>query len=218
MADDPSERGNELTQPHLNHADGESINNKFDNVSILAAIQEGSKEAESRLVNYYSRSLGFILNRRCNDPELVKDLVQDTFIVVILRARKGEISSPASLASFIRQTGVNLLLGHFRKEKRRSTDPSDELDKDHPSVQVSIQRQLSQKESVELVAQTLEEMPVERDRELIKEYFVKEKTKKELCAQFEISAAHFDRVLYRARNRLKQLVRFKLGAESLFND
>ena len=44
-------------------------------------------------------------------------------------------------------------------------------------------------------------------------YFVYGQGKQVICAEFDISTEHFDRVLYRARKRLKQMMQVKLGID-----
>lgn len=197
---------------------GESLESRFENNEyLLAAIADGNLAAETALVSKYANSLRFILGRRSNDPQLVADVVQDTFIVVIAKARNKEINSPDALAAFIRQTGVNILLAHFRKETRRATDTFGEVAIEIPDTQSDVSKAVESKESVELVQQMLNEMKVERDRDIIVSYFAKEESKKDICERMELTPAHFDRVLFRARARLKDLIKSKLGGDHVFH-
>jgi len=48
-------------------------------------------------------------------------------------------------------------------------------------------------------------------------YYAKEEEKSSICDRLELTSAHFDRVLFRARSRLKQLIDFKLGGNNASN-
>ena len=181
---------------------------------MVTRIGEGDALAESALVNKYYKSLHFILMRRCNnDEQLAADIAQDTFIVVINKAREKKINSPEAIAAFIRQTGVNLMIAHFRKETRRATDNYGEVSIEVPDVTSNVSRAVESNQTLNLVQQLIEEMKVERDRDILLSYYAKEEEKSSICSRLELTPAHFDRVLFRARSRLKQLIDFKIGGQ-----
>jgi len=182
---------------------------------MVVRIGAGDASAETELVNKYWKSLYFILNRRCNDNQLASDIAQDAFIVVIAKARSGEINTPDAIAGFIRQTGVNLLIAHFRKETRRATDIHGEVSFEIPDDKSNVERAVESRDSLKLVQQLIGEMTVDRDRDLLISYYAKEEEKSSICERLELTPAHFDRVLFRARSRLKQLIDFKLGGENV---
>ena len=184
---------------------------------LVDRIREGDSSAETELVKKYWKSLHFILNRRCNDQQLASDITQDAFIVVIAKARNGEINTPDAIAGFIRQTGVNLLIAHFRKETRRATDTHGEVSFEIPDDKSNVERAVESRDSLKLVQQLIGEMTVERDKDLLISYYAKEEEKSSICQRLELTPAHFDRVLFRARSRLKQLIDFKLGGSSASN-
>lgn len=180
---------------------------------ILQDIKNGNKQAESKLVEQYWRGLIFVLKNQCQDPDLIHDLAQDTFVIVINKARSGDIENPHALSAFIRQVGVNLVIAHFRKEKRRKTDVDDNIDVQFPDKAPSIRQSLGNAQLADLVRQVMDELPNQRDRELLYRYFVYGHTKQHICDEFDLTLAHFDRVLYRARARLKSLLLKKVNAD-----
>jgi len=181
---------------------------------MVTRIGEGDALAESALVDKYYKSLHFILMRRCNnDEQLAADIAQDAFIVVINKAREKKINSPEAIAAFIRQTGVNLMIAHFRKETRRATDTHGEVAFEVPDITTNVSRAVESNQTLDLVQQLIEEMKVERDRDILLSYYAKEEEKSSICSRLELTPAHFDRVLFRARSRLKQLIDFKIGGQ-----
>jgi len=185
--------------------------------SMVLRIGNGDTKAEAELVEKYYKTLLFILKRRCNDPQLAADLAQDAIIVVIAKARAKEINKPEAIAAFIRQTGVNLMIAHFRRETRRATDTYGEVEIDFPDQTNNVSRAVESNQALKLVQQLIGEMTVERDRDILVSYYAKEEEKSSICDRLELTPAHFDRVLYRAKNRLKQLIDFKMGGSNAFD-
>lgn len=181
---------------------------------LTERIYAGDSQAEQLLVSQYWKSLFFILNRRAQDPDLAADIAQDALLLVISKARKGEVENPDAISAFIRQIGINLLIAHYRKEQRRKTDTNDDIQVQFPDDAVSVQRKLQGEEAQLLVQQIVNELPTERDKDLLFRFFVYEQDKAVICQELDLTAAHFDRVLHRARSRLKQLIQHKFGHEN----
>ena len=189
-------------------------NNKLTQAeSIVMRISKGDKLAEQELVSTYYRGLIFILHRQTQDQALSEDLAQDTFIVVIQKARDNGITNPTALSAFIRQTGINLLIGYKRKETRRDTHSVDDIEIHAPTDNMEISQALHSKQLLQLTTQLLNELKTPRDKEILRSYFVYDKTKQQICQDLELTPEHFDRVLFRARQRLKQLIQHKLSDE-----
>ncbi|MDU0352777.1 sigma-70 family RNA polymerase sigma factor [Paraglaciecola aquimarina] len=182
--------------------------------SIVARISSGDKHAEQELVETYYRGLFFILNKQTQNSALSEDLAQDTFIIVIQKARENGIHNPAALSAFIRQTGINLLIGHKRKESRRDTQSTDNIEFHAPSQDIEICKALHSKKLLQLTQQLLNELNVDRDKQLLRSYFIYDKNKQQICQDLELSPEYFDKVLFRARQRIKQLIQHKIGANA----
>lgn len=191
----------------------EQASELFSPTQLVERIQAGEREAESELVKHYWRGLFHVLNHRAKAPDLAADIAQDTFVVVINKARNGEIENPAALTSFVRQVGINLLIAHYRKGQRHKTDCHENIAATAEDQQADISTSLNSKQVTELVRQVMDELPTQRDRELLYRYFVYGQEKKVICREFAMNPEHFDRVLYRARNRLKQVIQVKLGVD-----
>ena len=185
---------------------------------ILKRIKEGDRLAERALIRHYWRGLHFILLRKCQDPELTNDLLQDSFIVVINNARNDLIKSPAALSGYIRQVAIHLMIAHFRKEKRHATTAAEDIQIYNDDKTPGLFRNLSAKEILKKIQQVVDEMSVQRDKEILRNFFVYDKNKEEICGAMELSAEHFDKVLYRARMRLKQLIMIELGPGNYLPD
>ncbi|MEM9313082.1 MAG: sigma-70 family RNA polymerase sigma factor [Pseudomonadota bacterium] len=176
---------------------------------LVLAVGAGSRHAEALLLGRYSNGLMILLQKRTGDPELAKDLRQDALQLLLIKLREGAVKNPESVGAFVRQIAINLLIEHKRKAHRRGERPDSDL-----IARVEGEREgpigaMEQDERAELVQQVLEELPTERDRHLLRRYYLDQETKPVICAELDLTPEHFDRVLYRAKRRLKQLVEFR---------
>ena len=180
----------------------------FDIEAVLSAIGAGQPAAETALVRQYSRGLLLMLTHRCGDVELAADIHQDTFMVVLTRLRKKPLDKPEQVKAFIHTTAVNLFINHYRKEKRHNTwADADAVEVAVDPAADQIQR-LEKSETAKIVHAVIKELPAERDREILWLYFIDEQEKPSICTQLDLSTEHFDRVLYRAKQRLRQKIAF----------
>ena len=170
---------------------------------LVRRIASGDAAAEGELVERYSRGVLYLLRRMA--PESADDLHQETFRIVLERLRRRELDEPEGLAGFLRGVARNLVIAERRKNARRRTDPDEEelAQAVHPAP-----GQLSAvllDEEAETVRHLIRELPTERDRQLLLRYYVIEEDKESLCTALGLDSLHFNRVLFRARQRFKEL-------------
>ena len=176
-------------------------------IALAERIAAGDSAAEQQLVERYSRPLLFMLKRRCGDPELANDLHQEVFSVVLQRLRAGTIKDPARLAGFIQSTGRNLLIGVIRRRQRRQTYA------DSDTIAIAADEggqdqfgEINADQVAENVRTMLEELGSERDRAILTRFYLQQEDKQSICSALELSDLHFNRVLYRAKKRFRELL------------
>ncbi|TDR41612.1 RNA polymerase sigma factor (sigma-70 family) [Tahibacter aquaticus] len=179
---------------------------------LAARVAKGDSEAMTALVQRYTRAVMTVLQKRLRQTELALDLTQETFLIVFERLRGDGIDDPDRLAGFLRQTAINLAIGEQRKLNRRRTES------DNQSIASAIDEtagpaaQLEREQAGGMVRRLIGELPMQRDRELLWRYYVLGHDKDRLCRDFSLGVEHFDRVLHRARGRLRELVEKNHGA------
>ena len=174
-------------------------------VELVGRVAAGDRGAERELVRRYTRPLVAVLTQRLRQSELASDLVQETFIIAFERLRHEGLDEPGKLASFLRQTAVNLAIGERRKIVRRRTDnDTDGLAAvvDEAAGPLAL---LEREQTAGIVQQLIAELPVQRDRTLLWRHYVEGHDKQRLCEEYALTVEHFDRVLHRARSRLREL-------------
>lgn len=173
--------------------------------ALAARIRTGDSQAEDELVGRYSRGLSYLLRRTTGDPSLAEDLHQETFRIVIQRLRGSGLEQPERLAGFIRRTARNLFLADYRRNaRRRSSDLRDSTALRDPAP--SPLGCVLQEERVRLVRNLVSELPTDRDRQILYRYYLAEEDKQRICRDLGLSDIHFNRVLFRARQRFRELL------------
>ncbi len=177
---------------------------------IVAAALIGDARAESRMLIALRPGVLAVLKfgafNRWIDPE---DLTQETLHIVVERVRAGTIDDPRKLFAFAAATARNLALNAARKMLRQQTVVDSELidelahnlEMEQGDLSDSDDRQLAQ-----AVADLIDELPTERDRQVIVCFYLDGTDKQQLCRELGLSPKHFDRVLMRARRRLRRII------------
>jgi RNA polymerase sigma-70 factor (ECF subfamily) len=171
---------------------------------LVRRIGAGDGTAEGELVQRYSRGLLYLLRRLA--PELADDLHQETFRIVLERLRKRGLDDPAGLAGFLRGTARNLVVAERRKTARRRTDADEEELAQATNPAPSQLSEVLLDEEAETVRRLIRELPTDRDRQLLLRYYVSEEEKDRLCEDLGLDSLHFNRVLFRARQRFKEIL------------
>jgi RNA polymerase sigma-70 factor (ECF subfamily) len=172
---------------------------------LVRRIGAGDALAESELVARYSRGIHFLLVRLGAPPELAEDFHQETFRIVLERLRRRGLADPAGLAPFLRGTARNLMLAERRKTAQRRTEADSEgLERAAHPAPGQLSAVLLDEEAA-IVRRLIGELPTDRDRQLLLRFYVAEEEKAKICADLSLDSLHFNRVLFRARQRFKEL-------------
>jgi RNA polymerase sigma-70 factor (ECF subfamily) len=179
---------------------------------LVRRIQAGDPAAEGELVSRFSRGLLLMLRRLVQNPALADDLHQETFALVLGKIRRGEVREPEKLAGFLRSTARNLFIADRRKEARYHPLEGDREEeggsRPEPALTdrgpVPLDRVLADEEARQ-VRRLLDELRFDRDRQLLLRFYVSDDSKEQICADLEIEPERFHQVLFRARERLREL-------------
>ncbi|HMF08230.1 MAG TPA: sigma-70 family RNA polymerase sigma factor [Thermoanaerobaculia bacterium] len=171
---------------------------------LASRIRTGDREAEAELVGRYQRGVTLLLRRSAGDPSLAEDLAQETFRIALEKIRRGDLREPEKLAGFLCSLARNLSIEHFRKASSQRTSgspPEDSVRGDEPDP---LER-LLRAEQARIVRGILSELPTERDRQILLRFYLSEEDKSAICRDLGLTSLHFNRVLFRARERYREL-------------
>jgi len=165
----------------------------------------GDQQAEAELVERYSRGVTFILRRETGGASVADDLYQETFRIALEKIRRGDLREPEKLPGFVCGIARNLVIDYFRRAARQESLAETE---EAPPLWRSAPNQLDellQKEKAALVRQVINELPSDRDRQILFRFYIAEEEKERICVDLGLTGIHFNRVLHRARERYREL-------------
>jgi RNA polymerase sigma factor (sigma-70 family) len=136
---------------------------------------------------------------------LAEDLAHDALLVTIERLRQRPLDEPRKLVAFLRGTARNLAIAAERRDARQRTTMVGEKIYDHADATADPAASAERSQEVVLVRRLIDELPVARDRELLIRYYVTGEPKQRICDSLNLESVHFNRVLHRARIRLREL-------------
>jgi RNA polymerase sigma-70 factor (ECF subfamily) len=174
--------------------------------TIAQGICDGDGSAETRLVERYSNGLRYLLLRRTRDDERAQDLLQDTLYIAITKLREIELDEPARLAGYLRGIAIRVALNDGRRRQREPYPMAVEAVAQVPGREPRQFDDVARDQSRAAVHKLLKSMPVKRDRELLRRFYVEDQDKDEICKALDLNSLHFNRVLYRAKNRFRKLL------------
>lgn len=170
-------------------------------------IREGDPSAESALIRQFEPGLRVLLRRRTGgDHGLLQDLVQETLLVVLQRLRGEGIDEPQKLAAFAAQTARNLAIASLRKAERQRTDVDSEAIERNADPGASLDGHTAGVEAAMAVRMLIRELPQERDRLMLKRFYLDDHDRERVCEELNLNEAAFNQALSRARRRFRQIL------------
>jgi RNA polymerase sigma-70 factor (ECF subfamily) len=148
----------------------------------------------------------YLLKRRTRDAELALDLRQDTFRIALEKLRSSRLEEPERLGAYLRGVALNLLIAQRRKDTRRATTVDSEAIETVADETGGPFENVSREQVRNAVVALLRELGTERDREILTRLYLKEEDKETICAALDVDAGHFNRVLFRAKQRFRDLL------------
>jgi RNA polymerase sigma factor (sigma-70 family) len=160
-----------------------------------------------RLINDNYEGLRLLLIKKVRDPHTAADLLNGAIVKTLEHLSANRISNPDQLAGWVYRVAINDLRNHLRNMHTRSDLRSPEetleaLPGDRDASDGATETKLAA-----LVRAVIEQLPTERDRLIVKRFYLDEAEKEEICReQQNLSPLHFDKVIHRARARMKALL------------
>jgi RNA polymerase sigma-70 factor (ECF subfamily) len=174
----------------------------FDDVYV-ERLRAGDFPTQEHFVAYFSDLIQIKLRSRLRSPESIEDVRQETFTRVLTALRNGKILRPDRLGPYVNGICNHVLQEHYRATSRDSCF-LDEEDQDPPDESADVFALLNTKQTGEKVRKVLDRLS-ERDRRLLREVFLDERDKDEVCRDFGVDRDYLRVLLYRAKQAFKSL-------------
>jgi RNA polymerase sigma-70 factor (ECF subfamily) len=181
---------------------------------LVGRIRGGDPAADEELVTRYRRGVAIILRAESRDAGAVDDLFQETFRIALEKIRGGHVRDPRKLSGFVCSLARNLVIDHFRRVAARRTSGDVALAELASPRPDALEALLSTERGV-AVNRVLAEMPSDRDRQILFRFYVAEDEKDAICRDLDLTSLQFNRVLFRARERYRELFRERADREKI---
>lgn len=168
--------------------------------AYVERLRSGDFRTQEHFVAYFSQLIHLKLRSRLRSPQDIEDLRQETFARVFAALRKEQgIRDPERIGAFVNAVCANVLRERYRQPSGES------LEEEHtkiPDKGVNMIDIISFKQTQEKVREILEELP-ERDRRIIREIFIEERDKDDVCRDYGINRDYLRVLLHRAKRVFK---------------
>lgn len=173
---------------------------------LAERITAGDAAAENEFVRHYRSGVLALVRRSARPFDAdVEDMAQDVMQSTITALRDGRVRDHANLPAYLRSSITFIVRSHYRKQHRRHEDRVVVLD-DGIAVNDDPEDNMTGHQLATLVRRLVSDLHIERDRQLLERFYLREQPKEQVCAELGISDEHFHRVAFRARERLRELL------------
>jgi RNA polymerase sigma-70 factor (ECF subfamily) len=171
---------------------------------LAKGIQRGDRAMENIFCQRYYPAIRHQLRGYTRDQFKADDITHDVMLTLLLRLRSRGIDEPRYLDRFVHQTARYSYFSWLRQPGNQHATL--ETIAQPAATSDDAEQDLLNAEQRRLTLCLLARLPVERDREVLWRAYFQEESKQRLCEELALSNAHFDRVIFRARKRLRAVV------------
>jgi len=171
---------------------------------LVQRILSGDGIAEGILVSRLAPAIRVIIRRRgAFGWSDVSDLSQDVLEDLIIAVRSGRLRDPEKLGAFAARLAHNICVDALKRFpvvapigiETVVADPADS-----PSSTAE------RRENWSSVMHAIRALTEPRDRAILSAFYIRGDEKADICARLALSPGQFDRVIHRARERVRQLI------------
>jgi RNA polymerase sigma-70 factor (ECF subfamily) len=170
----------------------------------LNLLTKRDPATEIHFSSHFGKLLTVKLRYRLRSKELVEDARQETFLRVLDRLRnKGGIKDPQRLGAFVNAVSENVVLELFRAgsvDRRRLTNECE-----FPTTWISAESVMISTQRKEFLRARLSELSTS-DQEMLRQVFVEERDKDEICTELGISRNNLRVRLHRILGRYRKAI------------
>jgi RNA polymerase sigma-70 factor (ECF subfamily) len=157
--------------------------------ALLDLYIQGRREAFEELVLRHQTKLYNYILMMVRQPALAEDIFQETFVKVIRSVREGKYYDDGKFFSWVTRIAHNLIIDHFRREKKMKMISSDNDDAPLTSVAVlaaSTEEDMVKNQMLKEVRNLIEHLPFEQ-REVVIMRIYMDMSFKEIADQTGVS-------------------------------
>jgi RNA polymerase sigma-70 factor, ECF subfamily len=181
----------------------------------LEQLSSGDFRTQEHFVSYFSELIRLKLSKRLHSRSEVDDARQETFARVFAALRKPDgIREPERLGAFVNSVCNNVLLEYYRSASHEATSDDEEAEANIPDPAISVVDVIANRQTQRNVREILDQLQ-EKDRRLIKEVFLEERDKDEVCRDLGVDREYLRVLLHRAKKSFKSMYLKRITKEAI---
>jgi RNA polymerase sigma-70 factor (ECF subfamily) len=163
----------------------------------IQRLVRADQETEQDFHAYFRELLDIKLRPRLRSPELIEDVIQETFVRVFRTLRRDGIGVPEALGAFVNSVCNNVLFEVYRQQSRQGGPPED-----RPSAEAGAHALIEAEEECRQVREVLADLP-EKDRKILRWVFFEEREKGEICRTLGVDREYLRVLVHRAKKSFR---------------
>ncbi|MGA7302512.1 MAG: sigma-70 family RNA polymerase sigma factor [Candidatus Sulfotelmatobacter sp.] len=181
----------------------------------LEQLASGDFRTQEHFVSYFSELIRLKLSKRLHSHSEVEDARQETFARVFAALRKPDgIREPERLGAYVNSVCNNVLLEYYRSSSQELTSDDEEAEANIPDPAISVVDVIANRQIQRNVREILDQLQ-EKDRRLIKEIFLDERDKDDVCRDLGVDREYLRVLLHRAKKSFKSIYLKKIAKEAM---
>jgi RNA polymerase sigma-70 factor, ECF subfamily len=165
----------------------------------------GEDAISDQFIRQHYAGLQALLQRRTGDPAVAAEMLNEAVATAIVHMRQGRVAQPERLAGYVFRVALNLYRNYRREFDNRAElrAAGDAIQQLHGDAAADDELDARIVREVHAIVASL---PTARDREIVKRFYLDEEDKGQICQSLGLAPLHFDKVIFRARQRLRALL------------
>jgi len=189
-----------VTQARPEFSSQTDLDSAISPLAIVANIRRGDRPMEVVFFQRYYAGVKRHLARYIHNTSHAEDIAHDALLTVLLRLRNKSIEQPQFLDRFVYQTAK---FSYYSWLRRPANQPGLFEPLAEHQDPMDTEQQFLRAEQRRLLLVLIGTLRVERDREILRRAYIHDETKLATCEALALTTSHFDRIIFRARERLK---------------
>jgi RNA polymerase sigma-70 factor, ECF subfamily len=172
-------------------------------------LREADPATQRHFTLYFGELLDLKLRARLRSPQLREEARQETFLRVLLALRRDGLESPERLGAYVNTVCNNVVFELYRSEGRAQSMP--ESGWEPYDERADVEGGLVSEQTKQMVREVLTLLQ-EKDRELLRQVFLDERDKDDVCRAFNVDREYLRVLLHRAKSRFREALKVRAKA------
>ncbi len=169
--------------------------------SYLDRLRSGDFSTQQHFVAYFGELIRLKVGKRLHSIAAIEDVRQETLTRVLRLLAEQRIHQPERLGAFVNSVCNNVVREHHRLESREISAADGFVDA-IPDRTIAVSDAIALRQTQQRVRQILDALS-EKDRCLLTALFLEERSKDEVCRDFDVNREYLRVLVHRAKHSFK---------------